>query len=74
MSKRQAILSPHLDEVSYGYHVYCYHGEDMVHRRFFARRDDAEDFRDQWQRGSWWDQFTFHGIRKTPESQLKNSG
>jgi len=71
---RQAIVSPHLDEVSYGYHVYCYHGEDMVHKRFFARRDDAEGFRDQWQRGSWWDQFTFHGIRKTPESRLKNSG
>ena len=71
---RQAIVSPHLDEVSYGYHVHCYHGEDMVHRRFFARRDYAEDFRDQWQRGSWWDQFTFHGIRKTPGSQPKNSG
>ena len=71
---RQAIVSPHLDEVSYGYHVYCYHGEDVVHKRFFARRDDAEGFRDQWQRGSWWDQFTFHGIRKTPESRLKNSG
>jgi len=71
---RQAIVSPHLDEVSYGYHVYCYHGEDMVHKRFFARRDDAEGFRNQWQRGSWWDQFTFHGIRKTPESRLKNSG
>jgi len=71
---RQAIVSPHLDEVSYGYHVYCYHGEDMVHKRFFAHRDDAEGFRDQWQRGSWWDQFTFHGIRKTPESRLKNSG
>ena len=49
--KREAVVVPRLDEVSYGFDVLCYEGGEFVKKVPYADKDDAKIAADRWVSG-----------------------